>query len=317
LYTGHWTDRPGPVQTTPRFCRTLLIMSVILASLAALFFGTADFIGGFASRKNSIPAVLVWSQLAGLGLVLVFILIDPQLYRLTVRDGFFGGAAGIAGLGGLVFLYRGLARGLVGIVSPLAALIGAVTPLAAGLILGEQLPVTAGIGIALSLPAIVLVSWHGHIPVHERDPQKTNESIRDGVLAGLFFGLFFTLISVPAAESGMWPLAIARMSSISVMVLAVRTGKSTRFLIPGKNIGLLRIQEGIPVVVATGLLDMAANIFLVLSFRYGLLTIAAVISSAYPAQTVVLSRIVFGERVGVIRLAGIVLALTGIALMAV
>jgi drug/metabolite transporter (DMT)-like permease len=312
-------------------------MSVLLASLAALLFGTADFTGGFASRKNSIPAVLVWSQLAGLVLVLLFILVDRRAVPPSVTDGLFGAAAGLAGLGGLAFLYRGLSRGYVSIVSPLAALLGALTPLIAGFALGERLSVTAALGVALSLPAIVLVSWHGHIPVHLKDNRRTRESLRDGTLSGAFFGLFFVFISVPDPASGMWPLAVARMASISVMAAAVvlwpgksgwqgrpgRPGKPDKpargMPVPGtqlrKRAARLTIRGGVAVVAAAGLLDMAANIFLVLAFRQGLLTIVAVISSAYPVQTVVLSRLIFGERVGRIRIAGIALALAGIALM--
>ncbi len=304
-------------------------MSVLLASLAALFFGTADFTGGFASRKNAIPAVLVWSQLAGLALVLLFILVDGRAVPPTVTDGLYGAAAGLAGLGGLAFLYRGLSRGYVGIVSPLAALVGALTPLLAGFILGERLSLTAGLGVALSLPAIVLVSWHGHIPVHLKDHRRTKESLRDGTLSGALFGLFFVFISVPDAAAGMWPLAVARMSSVSATAGAVMLwpGMQGRNSWRGWNplragqrragVARLTLRGGVPVVIAAGLLDMAANIFLVLAFRHGLLTIVAVISSAYPVQTVVLSRVFFGERVGRIRMVGIALALTGIALMSV
>ncbi len=291
-------------------------MSVLFASLAAVFFGTADFTGGFASRKNSIPAVLVWSQLAGLALVILFIVVDGRAAVPSLGDGLFGAAAGIAGLGGLAFLYRGLSRGLVAIVSPLAALIGAVTPLVGGLLLGERMSTLAAFGVALALPAIVLVSWQGRLPLHEHDQRRMRESLRDGVASGFFFGLFFLLISIPDDASGMWPLAVARICSISFTVLVVSVPFVPSQLWGGRSdTPRLQLHGGVFPVIAAGVMDMAANIFLVLAFRSGLLSIAAVISSAYPVQTVVLSRFIFGERVGTVRIAGIVLALSGIALM--
>ncbi len=284
------------------------MMAIALAAAAALLFGTADFTGGYASRKNAIPAVLIWSQIAGLLLVLAFSLVDRAAMPPSTGDILFGAAAGTAGLGGLAFLYRGLSRGYVAIVSPLAAVLGAVVPLTAGLAFGERLEFTAALGIAVSLPAIVLISWHGHLPPEARNPRRRRESWRDGILSGILFGLFFVFISRTSPESGMWPLAIARVCSIALMFFgAISTRREFR----------LAENGDVPVVLLAGLLDMAANIALVLAIRHGLLTIVTVITSAYPAQTVFLSRIIFGERIGPIRLAGIVLALVGLALMSV
>ncbi|MDA3948699.1 MAG: EamA family transporter [Spirochaeta sp.] len=285
-------------------------MAILYAALAAFLFGTADFTGGFASRKNAIPAVLVWSQIAGLLLVGLFLLVDRTATLPSAADAAYGAAAGVAGLGGLALLYRGLSRGYVAIVSPLAAVLGAVVPLVAGLAFGERLSIPAAVGIAVSLPAIVLVSWHGHLPESARNPRRIAESGRDGVLSGVFFGLFFVFISRTDPGSGMWPLAVARVASIVLMFAgAVSTRREFRITATGRS--------GPVTVAAAGLLDMAANIFLLLAIRQGLLVIVTVIASAYPAQTVLLSRIFFGERIGPVRLAGIVLALVGIALMSV
>lgn len=290
-------------------------MAIVLAVAAALFFGTADFTGGFASRRHPIPAVLIWSQIAGLILVVVFSLVDTPVAMMGARDVVFGAAAGVAGLGGLALLYRGLARGYVALVSPLAAILGAVVPLAAGFAFGERISIAAGVGIAISLPAIVLISWHGHLPESARNPRRLRDSWRNGVLSGVFFGFFFIFISRTSPESGMWPLAAARIASISLMFAgAISTRREFRLNPRGTDKG--RGGDRWPVFLA-GVLDMTANILFVLALRAGLLTIVTVITAAYPAQTVLLSRIVFQEKIGSVRLTGIVLALVGIALMSV
>jgi drug/metabolite transporter (DMT)-like permease len=279
-------------------------MAIVLSTLSALLFGTADFSGGAASRRNAIPAVLIWSQIAGLVLVVAFAILDDGLYHGTGRDLAWGAVAGLGGMGGLAFLYRGLARGYVSIVSPLAAVLGAAVPVFFGVVSGETVGVVAGTGIALCFPAIVLMSWNGTGVITRRDPERMRASWVDGAVSGVFFGLFFVAISLPDSSAGMWPLAAARVTSITVMWAGATLLRQKRTV--GTDHGL---------VLAAGILDMSANIAFVLALRQGLLAIVTVIASAYPAQTVILSRCIHGERVGVVRASGIGLALAGIALM--
>lgn len=280
-------------------------MAIVLAALSALFYGTADFSGGFASRRNSISAVLIWSQVAGLLLVVLFSLVDRSGVA-AYRDLAWGVVAGIGGMGGLAFLYRGLTRGYVSIVSPLAAVLGAAVPVFFGVLAGEAITTLAGTGIAVSLPAIGLMSWNGAGAPTHRDPVRRRASWIDGALSGILFGLFFVAISMPGENAGMWPLVAARFTSITVMWIGATIFRRRRV-----------ISTGHGVVLLAGILDMAANIAFVLALRDGLLAIVTMIASAYPAQTVLLSRVILGEKVGVIRTVGIVLALVGIALMSI
>lgn len=278
-------------------------MAILFSALSALLYGTADFSGGFASRRNAIPAVLIWSQLAGLVMVVLFAISDGPS-GVTLRDLLWGTAAGLGGMGGLAFLYRGLSRGYVSIVSPLAAVTGAAVPVFFGLLSGDVIGPVAGTGIAISLPAIVLMSWNRTGAVTHRDPRRLRASWLDGGISGVMFGLFFIAISLPAAESGMWPLAAARITSIFVMWTGATLLRRDR-CIAGDHL----------LVAAAGVLDMGANIAFVLALRQGALAIVTVITSAYPAQTVLLSRVLLRERIGVIRASGIAMALVGIALM--
>lgn len=281
-------------------------MGVIFSLLAALSYGTADFAGGYASRENPVLGVVAVSQLFGLALVLAFVALDRASGAVAPRDVFYGAAAGLAGLGGIGLLYRGLATAEVAIVSPAAALFGAAAPVLFGVAVGERFGTLVLIGVVITLPAIAMISWEGvSEELHNRVASR-REAWLTGIGSGLFFGLFFIFISRPAESSGMWPLVAARSVSIAGVFVAALVSRRS-----------LRVTRVLPVVAVAGLLDMAANIFMVLAYRHGLVAIVVMITSIYPAQTVLLGRVIFGQRVGPIRLAGIVIAIIGVALMSV
>ena len=103
----------------------------------------------------------------------------------------------------------------------------------------------------------------------------------------------------------MWPLAAARLATITLVILAaVLTRRSLR---PG--------QGGFSIVLLSGALDMGANIAFLLASRIGLLSITAVVTSLYPGPTVLLALLVFHERLTVLRVLGLALALAGVALI--
>ena len=133
-------------------------MVIIYALLSALSFGTADFLGGFSSRRNATTATVAWSQGAGLLTVLIA---APLMGGSSVvfADLGWGILGGMAGAVGVVILFHGLSTGLASIVSPVAALSGAVLPVLFGLLIGERPPLLTWMGVVLSLPAILLLSW--------------------------------------------------------------------------------------------------------------------------------------------------------------
>jgi len=276
-------------------------MSTLLAALAALSFGAADYSGGKASRAHNVPAVLVLSQSVGLaGIVVVaFALGQPAA---SVADLGWGVLAGLSGVVGLGMLYRGLASGTAAVVSPTAALFGGGIPIVAGVLLGESPSTTAWMGVALALPAILLLSL-----AREPGARFDRRSIVYGVAAGVGFGGYYILIDRTGTGSGFWPLAAARVASIGLV--AVVAVASRRKLVVSS--GARRFA------VLAGSLDMAANVFFLLATRLGLLVTSAVVSSLYPAPTVVLARVFDRQRLGPRRIAGLVLSLAGVALMAV
>lgn len=273
-------------------------MALLLAGLSSLLYGVADFTGGLATRRERVFPVVVYSQLVGLAAALAVL---PFLAgtQLTRTDLLFGAAAGLAGGVALVVFYQGLATGRVVVVAPVAALMSAVVPVVAGLILGERPSALAWLGVGAALPAIWLVSGGA------RDQTSRPSKAGMGFAAGIGFGLFFVLIAQTPAESGLWPLVPARVVSIS---LVAALGAAT---------GTMRVKAGNLAIVAwAGLLDMAANVAFLIASRSALLALVAVVTSLYPAATVVLARVVLHERLRGRQPLGLALAVAGVVLIA-
>jgi drug/metabolite transporter (DMT)-like permease len=276
-------------------------MSVLLSALSALLYGVADFSGGFASRKEKVLPVMAISQIAGLAFALVILPLigfgAPSLRSLG-----YGAVAGLGGAFGLFMLYRGLGRTVVAVVSPTSALLSALIPLGFGAAFGERPSLLALAGAALCLPAIFLLSRERACAA---DPKLTRSALLHGMGAGLGFGLFFVLLS-RAGGTDLWPLIGARSASILVFV-CFALGRREGLKIGKGNIGF---------TLAAGILDMGANIAFLMASRLGLLMLASAVTSLYPAPTVLLARIFMGQKFGPGRLAGLVLAVAGTALIA-
>jgi len=278
-------------------------VGIFLAGLSALMYGAGDFFGGLASRKMPVVTVLVFSQLVGLFVAVAVMMAFGQPLP-SLADLLWGTVAGVCGTAGLAALYHALATTLVAVASPVAAVTGAAIPVVLGLIMGERPSGLAWAGIALAVPAIVLLTAG---PSGHAQKGIARRAAALGVIAGIGFGLFFFSISRTSPVSGLWTLASARVSTISLVVLfAVLTRRTLR-----------PAREGFSIVLASGVLDMGANIAFLLASRIGLLSITAVVTSLYPGPTVLLAVLVFRERMTVPRVLGLALALAGVACISV
>lgn len=266
-------------------------------------YGAADFCGGLGTRKNPLLAVLAFSQLVGLVLALGTSLVLGQALPIA-GDLVWGAISGVCGTAGLAALYTALASTPVAVASPVAAVVGAVIPVLLGVALGERPGSLAWIGIGLAMPAIVLLSVS---PAGNGKTGLVRRAALLGTAAGIGFGMFFFAISRTSHASGLWPLVTARMSTISIVALfALFSGRSLR-----------PARAGLPIVLLSGVLDMGANIAFLLASRAGMLSTVAVVSSLYPGPTVLLAWLVLRERLTPLRVFGLALALTGVALISV
>ena len=265
-------------------------MAAILALSAAVAYGVGDFLGGVAARRESATVVVLWSHLVGLVMLLM---LAPLIGgELTPRSMAIGAVAGLFGGIGVALFYRGLAVGAMSVVAPIAALLSAAVPVVAGLIEGERPTPAALAGIALALGAIVLVSRDA--APEDRGPLRW-QALALAVGAGLAFGLFFVVISHAGEGVGIWPLVGARAASVSLF-LGLGAAGVTAAAPPKGAIGA---------IVACGVLDAGANVFLLLALDRGLLSVVSVLTALYPAGTVLLARYVLGENLRPVQRAGL------------
>ncbi len=271
--------------------------AVLLALGAAALWGTGDFFGGLASRRTAVLVVLFWSQLAGLMALAVWIALAGE-----ERPGaslLFAVGAGLAGVIGLGCLYRGMAVGAMGIVAPISATSPAV-PLVVDLFRGSSPSALQWAGIGLALTGIVLLSRE---PGRIRRPAA---GVGLALVAALCFGLFLVGIGEAAKDGAPWAAGGARLGSISALVIALAWTRTA----PRVSARLL------PMVIAVGIFDAAANAFLALAATRGPIGIVAVLSSFYPIATILLARAVLHERLGTTRTVGGLIAVGGAAMIA-
>lgn len=254
-------------------------MTVLLSLAAAVAYGLSDFLGGLFSRRSSLwPTGLLACAGALLGSLVLALTVPGEP---TGAD--FGWAA-LAGIGsgtGTAFLYRGLAAGRMGVVAPVSAVGAALIPLAVGLLGGDRPGMLAWLGILVAFPGIWLVSRE------EGDPAAGSAGLLDGVIAGVGFGALFAALGQVPSEAGYWPLALCQVFSVlSVGVVAAGFGENP---LPRRRQDLLGLVPGV-------LASLAVLLFM-LATSHGLLSVAAIITSLYPAFTVLLAIAVLREHV--------------------
>ena len=285
-------------------------MAVFLALASAALYGAADFLGGLASRSVSTIATVVISQAAGLILLVAILPALPSDPRQA--DLLWGAVAGLAGGLGVAFLYAALAAGTMGILAPTTAVCAVLIPLGAEVLAGAQLAQRAIAGIALALISIALVSQSSSVertgpggPDNARPRTILSSAFGLALLSGVAIGFFFLALGRTEAEAGLWPLLAARVLSVSLFLGAALATRTT----------LKMPKRPLAVVVACGILDMGANALYVLATQRGMLSIVVTLASLYPASTVVLARVILGERLTARQAAGMVSALAAVLLI--
>ena len=285
--------------------------AVALALASALFYGAADFCGGLGARRASTFAVVVWSQALGLVIVLLpALLVVPGIAHRG--DVGWGIACGVAGALAIGLLYRGLAVGVMGIVSPVTAVLAASIPVAFAVATGERPAPLAVAGIVLALAAVVLVSASPVPAATATAAARAARAFRlppgipEALGAGIAFGFFFIALARTHADAGLYPLLGMRITSIVILAAgAVLLRRPLRVARPA-----------VRTVVLAGVLDMSANVAYVLAAHIGALSVVAVVTSLYPAGTVALAAVVLHERLVAVQWLGVTLALAGVICIA-
>lgn len=302
--------RAGRFREVALWARPIVSSASLFAVAAAAGYGAADFLGGLASRHATTTAVILVSQ--GLALVLGLCAAPWLPGAPGAADLLWGAAAGLAYSVGLVLLYRGLATGQMSVVAPITGICAPALPVLFGLLGGERPGAWALGGVLLAGVSIYLVS---------REPAAKNEvATRAGAVTpvsrgvvllaiggGLAFGVFLTTMAKCSEAAGLWPVVAARAMTVSCQLTVALVLRPA-----------LRLERrALGVALAGGALDMIANVFYLLATRGALLSLAATVTSLYPAATVLLASLVLGERIHRQRGVGLLCAVTSVVLITV
>ena len=276
-------------------------MASLLALVSSLLWGTADFLGGNLSKRFKSLAVTGASQSVGLFVGLALILLNGKWITPNLSwNGYFLPAvgAGICGFLGLVSFYSGLSTGRMGVVSPISSL-SVVIPLAYAFINGERPKSFALLGMLIALVGAFCASG----------PEVVNglpiKPLLFGLGAAFGFGTALTFMAQGSKTSSLFTMTSMRVVSVSVCLLL-----ALRF----KTIGGFKFND-FRILTAIGATDFLANYFLGIATTKGLVSIAMVLGSLFPIVTALLAFRFLHERLHKVQYLGIVLAVTGVAVI--
>jgi len=267
-------------------------MPNLLAGLASLLWGTADFLGGIGVRGRSTLAF----GLAVVGGLLVAFPADP-----IRADLWWGVLAGGLTVVLVTSLYRSLALGPMNVASPVAAVVGATVPVAFGFATGERPGSLAVLGIVVGLAGIVLVSATKNEVQHRVAPI----TLALAAIAGVASGTINILYAQTSTGSGLWPFAATKLTA----TLAV----GAAFLV-------LRRRSDLPLggallPVAAGAAEGGAAMSMLLALQRGSLILASILGALFPVVTVLLARSILKEHMTSWQLAGLVAAVVAVILL--
>jgi drug/metabolite transporter (DMT)-like permease len=305
------------------------VLAIVLALASAIGYGGSDFAAGLASRSAGVIQVTLLATAVSVMVVAVALPFaaghPPSAAALA-----WGAAAGLGGTTGALALYLGFRHAAFSVAGPISAVGAAGFSVLAGLLLGERPTPLALTGIVLALPAIVGVSASAASsksdeqaaddPASPAGPATLDSTVSPaspagrpaigvaaGLVAGACFALLFIALDRAGSGSGLWPVAATTVAELAV---ALAVAAATRNL---------RLPAARPrqLAVITGATGTSGTILFFFASHQGFLAVTAVLTSLYPAVTIVLARTLLGERLTALRLAGLTLAAACVALIAV
>jgi drug/metabolite transporter (DMT)-like permease len=274
-------------------------VGILLGGLTSLLYGVGDFLGGEGAKRAPAAAIVLWAGVVSFPLVAVIALVNGG--SASGVDLAIGAAAGTAGALGLVLLFAGLGKGQAAAVAPAAGAVAGALPVAVAVLAGERPSALAWMGVAIAIPAIVLSSW-----VAEPGDVRFG-GVWYGVVSGLGFGGWTVIINMADESAELLPLITSRAATMIVVLALGGLGV-------WRVVGFGAVPKGI--VAGNGLLDVSANVTLLLGLHVGSLALVAVSGSLYPAVTVAMARIVNHEHLAIRQIVGIGLTLVALAAIA-
>jgi drug/metabolite transporter (DMT)-like permease len=276
---------------TPQFTTAVYGMAAVVA------WGTSDFLGGYATRRANAFLFTVVVNLGGL-LVMGTLASATHSPFPSARSAAWVLAGGISGGAALAIFYRALSSGRMGLTAPVAAVLSAAIP-AIFSMFTEGLPGRIPLlGFAFAAAGLWLIT--------RTEDGSPPEGIGLAVLAGIGFASFYLCVRQAGDASALWIASLTRTGGLIATGLIVLLLRNFRDITPA----------GVRWGVVTGCIDSLGTILFVHASQTGRLDEAVVISSLYPAVTVLLARLFLKEKFTRWRLVGLVAALAAVPMIA-
>jgi len=247
--------------------------------------------------------VLLLVEGTGLAIVLVIVALSGEALP-SGEAILLSLAAGVSGVSALGLFYSALAMGTMSIVAPISAS-GAALPVIVGLATGDTLSTIAAVGLAVTMLGVVLASLEATVEEEHAHTRRSRLSIALALAAAVGFGGYFALSDPAADESVLWLLVFVRVIGVPALALLL--------LVTGAGLPVGRDRK---LVAGAGVLDVSATGLYGVAQTLGSLSVVSVVGSLYPVTTVLLARRVLGERLRRVQMAGVVVALVGVGLIA-
>lgn len=272
----------------------------LLALASSAVWGTSDFFGGLMARRYPAMAVVGTTQAFAFVLLSAIVLVramqgEPPEWGVWVG---WSMLAGVCGAGGLIAFYTALASGTMGVVAPIASM-GVVVPVTLGVLGGEAPSPVIWVGIVVAVVGIVLASGP------ELSGAVSPRPVLLACVAALCFGVALYSLDRGARDSLLFTIWGMRTTSVTLFAIAALTLRS---------VGGVRRRDLLPLALI-GSADLLANALFATASSRGQVSVGSVLGSLYPVATILLARVLLGERLRPIQQAGVVCALAGAALI--
>ena len=276
------------------------MISIGLAMTACMGWGIADFIGGLKSRD--IPTLMILIISNGVGLCLLGAILAGSAKPVTSDPSLaWAVPAGIVGIGAMYLLYKSLSMGTMSILAPVSAT-GVILPVIWGIINGDQLTVLTMAGMAVAFAGTLLAVME---PTKENHRSRWTKGFGHALGAAVCIGFYFILMDKASGTDPLWASMIMRSSTFAFLIPVILVARIP-FALKARHL---------PVIVLMGMVDTMAAFAFAMAAQSGMLSIVALISSLYPAVTVLLSAVIIRERINRIQTTGVVLAIAGVVLI--
>jgi drug/metabolite transporter (DMT)-like permease len=280
------------------------LAGLALALSASICWGLADFFGGLWSKSVRVLVVAFVSQIAGatvVGAILLARMTEPSAHAT-----FYAMLAGVSGTVGIICLYQALSIGAMGVVAPIASA-SVLLPVIVGIVGGDNPSLPQIVGMVAVLAGVLLVTRSP-----SNAPATRDRSVWLAVAAALGIGGILVFLEKASAQDPYWAVFIFRCTSIALIAVAILVQRQRRVAIAPNQV----TTKILVALASIGILDTGANLLYSLATTHGLLSITAMLASLYPIVTIVMARAVLQQRISRHQSLGVIVAMTGVALLA-